>query len=181
MRQQAALPDQQCLRDLRSARRVHEQLVPRRQVGRAELWRSGADHDGNDLHGIELSCEGASRRASAASSASFQANAPRRLTVMAQALDGTWERYQRETASTGQGGPTLPDAIDFVGWYHATSSRVNGIARNDAYNLYLAYYSGHAGYARGSWRGNAGVQKAANRAASMANTYAAQMQQCGRS
>lgn len=99
----------------------------------------------------------------------------------AQALDGTWERYQRETGRHGARRTDFADAIDFVGWYHSTSSRVNGIARNDAYNLYLAYYSGHAGYARGSWRGNAGVQKAANRAASMANSYASQMQACGRS
>lgn len=98
----------------------------------------------------------------------------------AQALDGTWDRYRRETGRGGARRTDFADAIDFVGWYHQTSHRQNGIALNDAYNLYLAYYSGHAGYARGNWRGNAGVQKAAGRAANMANQYAGQMRSCGR-
>jgi len=95
-----------------------------------------------------------------------------------QALDGTWERYQRETGRFAARRTNFGDAVQFVGWYHDTSSRTNGIAKSDAYNLYLAYYSGHAGYARGSWRGNAGVQRAAQRATSMANQYAGQLQGC---
>jgi len=95
-----------------------------------------------------------------------------------QALDGTWERYQRETGRFAARRTNFGDAIHFVGWYHATSNRTNGIAKTDAYNLYLAYYSGHAGYSRGSWRGNAGVQRAAQRATTMANRYAGQLQGC---
>lgn len=97
-----------------------------------------------------------------------------------QALDGTWERYRRETGKWSARRSHFPDAIDFVGWYHRTSHRTNGIALNDAYNLYLAYYAGHAGYARGTWRQNAGMRTAAQRAAKMAENYAAQMRRCGR-
>jgi hypothetical protein len=95
-----------------------------------------------------------------------------------QALDGTWARYRRETGRSGARRTNFSDAIHFVGWYHSTSHRVNGIARNDAYNLYLAYYSGHAGYSRGNWRGNAQVQRAATRTANIAQSYASQLQRC---
>nr|WP_048646453.1 membrane protein [Nitratireductor soli] len=97
-----------------------------------------------------------------------------------QALDGTWDRYRRETGKWSARRSNFSDAVNFVGWYHATSNRTNGIALNDPYNLYLAYYAGHAGYARGAWRNSPHMQKSARKAASMANSYAGQMRRCGR-
>ncbi len=95
-----------------------------------------------------------------------------------QALDGTWDRYRRETGHWGADRNSFADAIDFVGWYSYQSHVKNGIALNDTYNLYLAYYFGHAGYARGNWRNNPSVQRAAHAAADMARLYASQMQVC---
>ncbi len=97
-----------------------------------------------------------------------------------QALDGTWDRYRRETGRQGARRGDFADAVDFVGWYHRQSHHKNGIALNDTYNLYLAYYAGHAGYSSGAWRNNAHMKKAASKAAAMANDYAYQMQRCGR-
>lgn len=97
-----------------------------------------------------------------------------------QALDGTWIEYQRETGSLMARRTRFADAVDFVGWYHGKSVRTLGIAPTDTYNLYLAYYSGHAGYRRGSWRGNASIQDYARRTSDMADRYAAQMQSCRR-
>lgn len=97
-----------------------------------------------------------------------------------QALDGTWQGYKRETGRWRASRTDFADAIQFVGWYHYNSHRKNGIALNDAYNLYLAYYAGQAGYARGVWRSNAGMQNSARKAATMASEYASQMRQCGR-
>lgn len=96
-----------------------------------------------------------------------------------QALDGTWDRYKRETGNWGAKRRSFSDAIDFVGWYHYQSHLQNGILLNDPYNLYLAYYFGHAGYARGAWKSSLGIQRAAGRAAAMAQSYAAQMRACG--
>lgn len=93
-----------------------------------------------------------------------------------QALDGTWAQYKAETGNWGASRHNFADAIDFVGWYHRKSHDKNGIALNDAYNLYLAYYAGHGGYARRAWSAHA--EKAAARAAAMANAYAAQMRTC---
>ena len=95
-----------------------------------------------------------------------------------QALDGTWLQYQRETGRSMARRSNFADAVDFVGWYHAKTVRDHGVSPNDAYNLYLAYYSGHGGYARGTWRSNSSIQNYARRTASMANSYAGQLQSC---
>lgn len=70
----------------------------------------------------------------------------------AQALDGTWSRYQRATGHWSARRTNFADAINFIGWYHAQSHLQNGIALNDTYNLYMAYYVGHDGCNRGSFR-----------------------------
>jgi hypothetical protein len=96
-----------------------------------------------------------------------------------QAVDGTWLRYKRETGKWSADRNDFADAVNFVGWYHYQSHQRNGIPLNDAYNLYLAYYSGQEGYARGVWKSRPGMTRAAQRAAEMANGYAAQIQACG--
>ncbi len=95
-----------------------------------------------------------------------------------QALDGTWSQYQRETANFAARRTSFADAIDFVGWYHAKSADTLGIAKNDAFRLYLAYYSGWTAYRSGSWRSNAGIQRYARETDQMARTYASQLQDC---
>ena len=97
-----------------------------------------------------------------------------------QALDGTWEAYQKDTGRWAARRTDFADAINFVGWYHYQSHTKNGIQLNDTYNLYLAYYSGHAGYSKGVWRSNGQVQRAAQRSANIAKTYAGQLNSCGR-
>ncbi len=95
----------------------------------------------------------------------------------AQALDGTWETYQRSTGRWAARRNDFGDAIKFVGWYHYQSHRRNGIARNDAYNLYLAYYSGQSGYERG--RFSSSLRQTARKSAAMAARYAGQLKSCG--
>ena len=95
-----------------------------------------------------------------------------------QALNGTWSEYKSSTGNLLARRTKFSDAIHFVAWYHNKNSRKNGIARNDAYNLYLAYYLGDAGYRRGAWRGNTQLLKAAQRSANIANAYARQLRSC---
>ncbi|WP_099867707.1 transglycosylase SLT domain-containing protein [Pararhizobium haloflavum] len=96
-----------------------------------------------------------------------------------QALNGTWSEYQTKTGRFGARRADFGDAVQFVAWYHAQSNRRNGIALNDMYNLYLAYYSGHGGYSRGAWRNSSIAKNGASRAAGMAQKYANQMRACG--
>lgn len=99
----------------------------------------------------------------------------------AQALNSTWDWYKEDANRVWWARRTrFKDAVHFVGWYHDQSHQRNGIAKTDAYNLYLAYYSGHGGYARGNYRNNRTIINAAARVASMSDTYERQMRQCGR-
>ena len=96
--------------------------------------------------------------------------------VYSQALNGTWDHYQSATGNWSARRTNFSDAIDFIGWYHWQNSQTTGIQLNDAYSLYLAYYSGPKGYMRGDWRSNAQLQKTAQRFAGMAATYQRQLQ-----
>jgi hypothetical protein len=95
-----------------------------------------------------------------------------------QALDGTWDHYQSATGSWAARRTNFADAIDFIGWYHSQNSQALGIAPNDAYNLYLAYYSGPKGYQRGDWRSNDQLQQTAQQFTKMAVNYQQQLQGC---
>lgn len=95
-----------------------------------------------------------------------------------QALDGTWAQYKSESGNWGARRSNFEDAVDFVGWYHARSSAALGIRPDDAYNLYLAYYSGWTAYQRGDWRSNARLQRTAREASEMSARYSAQLRQC---
>jgi len=58
-----------------------------------------------------------------------------------------------------------------------SSERV-GIAKNDAYNQYLAYHEGQTGYSRGNYNGKGWLIGVANEVQAMANRYEAQLRAC---
>lgn len=95
-----------------------------------------------------------------------------------QALNGTWAQYVAESGNFGAKRASFHDAIDFVGWYHSKTVSKYGVAPGDMYNLYLAYYHGWGGYAKGSWRNNASIMSYARQADDMARNYASQLQGC---
>lgn len=95
-----------------------------------------------------------------------------------QALDGTWERYQRETGRWSARRTDFGDAVRFIGWYHRQSADKTGIALSDPYNLYLAYHSGHTGFLRGAYKKRPEALRGAKRFTDITYTYAKQLQQC---
>ena len=96
----------------------------------------------------------------------------------AQALDGTWEWYVRETGRSGADREDFADSADFIGWYMNLNSRLNGVPLNDAYNQYLAYHEGKTGYAKGSWRKKAWLPAVARDVQSWAARYDQQLRLC---
>jgi len=96
----------------------------------------------------------------------------------AQVLDGTWTEYKEEAGNWGARRTNFADAMDFVGWYTNNSTRVNGIARNDAYNHYLAYHEGNGGFARRSYNNNPQLIDISRRVQANANLYQRQYAQC---
>lgn len=97
----------------------------------------------------------------------------------AQAIDGTWDWYMKDTGNRGADRDDFEDAADFVGWYMTRTVRSNGVRMQDAFNQYLNYHEGHAGYRRGGWKNKAWLKKAANQVANQAEKYRGQLRRCG--
>jgi hypothetical protein len=96
----------------------------------------------------------------------------------AQALDGTWDDYRHDTGRRGADRDDFADSSDFIGWYMSGATRVNGMPLHDAYNQYLAYHEGKAGYARGSYRSKAWLPEVARDVEAWAVRYDAQLRMC---
>ena len=97
-----------------------------------------------------------------------------------QALDGTWEDYQRSTRNRSARRTDIGDATDFMGWYMAQTRERNGIALTDARNQYLAYHEGHTGFARGSYNSKPWLLRVASEVSARAQTYQLQVANCRR-
>lgn len=98
----------------------------------------------------------------------------------AQALDGTWDEYRKDTGSRLARRDRIRDASDFMGWYINTSRQRNNIPLSDARNQYLAYHEGHTGYARGSYRNKRWLMNVASKVDARSKMYARQLKSCGR-
>jgi len=95
-----------------------------------------------------------------------------------QALEDTWNSYRRQTGQRGADRDKFKDAVDFIGWYNQGSVTRLGIARQDAYRLYLAYHEGWGGYARRTWQSKPWLPKVARKVEQRAATYKRQLRNC---
>lgn len=95
-----------------------------------------------------------------------------------QALDGTWDEYQRETGKRRAKRDRIRDASDFVGWYMNKSWEKNGIHPSDTRNQYLAYHEGHTGFERGTYNNKSWLLRVANNVDARADLYQAQLASC---
>ncbi|MCY3641767.1 MAG: hypothetical protein OXH37_12205, partial [Gammaproteobacteria bacterium] len=93
----------------------------------------------------------------------------------AQATDAAWSDYKKATGALFPERDDFKDALDFIGWYNDRSHRQLGIAKTDAYRLYLAYYSGLTGYAERVWRREPAVLSYARKAADRTARYRGQL------
>jgi len=97
-----------------------------------------------------------------------------------QALDGTWEEYQKDQNRRGARRDRIGDATDFMGWYMNDSANGLGISKSDARSQYLAYHEGRSGFARGSYNDKPWLVAVADRVDSRSNLYRDQLQACGK-
>lgn len=98
----------------------------------------------------------------------------------AQALDATWEEYQRASGGFGRKRDDIKDATDFMGWYMNKTREKVGVSLGDARNQYLAYHEGHTGFARGSYNAKSWLVRIASEVQSRAELYDAQLAGCRR-
>ncbi len=97
-----------------------------------------------------------------------------------QALDGTWEEYQKATRNRRAKRDDIDDATDFMGWYMAETNRTLGIPLTDARNQYLAYHEGRTGYARGSHKSKSWLLRVSDEVGQRSLNYHAQLISCGK-
>ncbi len=97
----------------------------------------------------------------------------------AQAIDGTWDWYKRESGNGDADRTDFDDAADFVAWYVQKTVRSNDVQLYDAFSHYLAYHEGHRGFRDGRWRQKAWLQRAARQVAEQAVRYRGQLASCG--
>lgn len=108
----------------------------------------------------------------------FRGRRPSSAYGYAQALDGTWEEYQRAAGVSGADRDEFRDATDFVAWYVSVSrSRLN-LGPDDYRDHYLAYHEGHGGFARGTFRQKSWLLEVATRVNTTAQTYDLQLERC---
>ena len=96
----------------------------------------------------------------------------------AQALDSTWQEYEQKSGNSRASRRNFEDAIDFVAWYNANSTRISNISNDNAMHLYYAYHDGNGGYQRGSYRNKDWLVDAAGRVQANSSRFAAQLNGC---
>jgi len=96
----------------------------------------------------------------------------------AQAIDGTWDWYRKETGNRFADRDDFDDAVDFIGWYMHTSARKLGIPEWDAYNQYLAYHEGHTGFRKGTHMQKTWLLNTAAEVDAMSKRYQSQLLSC---
>ena len=95
-----------------------------------------------------------------------------------QALDATWEEYQRDTGKRRAKRDDITDATDFMGWYMTKTRDRTGVALTDARNQYLAYHEGRSGYLRGTYNSKPWLLRIANEVQDRSQMYRQQLVSC---
>ncbi len=108
----------------------------------------------------------------------FPGSRPSSAHGYAQALNATWEEYEREAGDRGADRNEFRDAADFVAWYANKSHDQLSLDYTDARGHYLAYHEGRGGYRRGSYNGNERLLRTAARVQAYRDTYQSQLNRC---
>lgn len=95
-----------------------------------------------------------------------------------QALDGTWSLYKQSQGRPFASRKDFFDGVDFIGWYANGANRRAGIARKDAYSLYLAYHEGVGGYMQKTYLRKGWLIQVAHKVSARAQLYQAQLNSC---
>lgn len=95
-----------------------------------------------------------------------------------QAIDQTWDNYQKQTRNYSASRCNFKDASDFVGWYVQTANRKLKISKTNSYALYLAYHEGLNGYAAKTYRNQLWLKAVARKVSLRSRTYQRQLNRC---
>jgi len=96
----------------------------------------------------------------------------------AQAINGTWRAYLEDTGEYWRTRNDFADATDFIHWYIDEAARRNKVSKADAFNLYMNYHEGPAGFARNSHKKKNWLLKVATGVQTRSQRYASQYAGC---
>ena len=96
----------------------------------------------------------------------------------AQAIDSTWETYQKQSGNRFSSRTNFSDSVDFIGWYANETTKKLQIKKSDVFNQYLAYHQGHRGYERGAYKEKLNLIEVARKTEKNALKYGSQLQNC---
>lgn len=96
----------------------------------------------------------------------------------AQAKDEVWSDYVDDAGSMFSDRDDFEDALDFIAWYMVKTRKTNGVKLTDAYNQYLNYHEGWAGYKKGTYRNKTWLINTANEVSRQAEVYRSQLLRC---
>lgn len=97
-----------------------------------------------------------------------------------QVVEATWSAFQASTGRRDARRDDLADVVHFVGWYGERIHQATGLAKDDAFGLYLAYHEGPRGYLLGRHRQKEWLLDAAGRVETRALRYQRQYDGCRR-
>ena len=95
-----------------------------------------------------------------------------------QVQDAAWSDYRDHTGNRHAQRDDFADVVDFVGFYSDLLSRSAGIAKDDAFHLYLGYHEGPTGYQRRSFDQKPWLFGVARKVAERAALYQQQVGVC---
>ena len=98
-----------------------------------------------------------------------------------QALQSTWNEYKKSNGGLWSSRTDFGDAVDFIGWYANLAHQRAGIARHDAYALYLAYHEGIRGFQRKTYLKKQWLIHVAQKVKAKSQLYATQLKKCEKS
>lgn len=96
----------------------------------------------------------------------------------AQALNGTWRQYLKETGQIAADRASFKSSVDFIGWYLAGAKRALSLNNSQAAALYLAYHEGVSGYRKGHYRSQPALMRTARQVAAQAVRYHVALRVC---
>ncbi len=97
-----------------------------------------------------------------------------------QVLDATWDDFRQRPGRRAARRDRFTDVAPFMGWYLQHLHRTTGVAKDDAYNLYLAYHEGPKGFLQARHRDKPWLQRAARQVALQSDRFADQLVACER-
>jgi hypothetical protein len=95
-----------------------------------------------------------------------------------QVQDAAWSDYRDRTGNRHAKRDDFADVIDFVGFYSDLLARTAGIAKDDAFRLYLGYHEGPTGFQRRSFDQKPWLFGVASKVSERAARYAQQTNAC---